>query len=47
MDVPLDYIFYVYGLSFVLLAVVAWLRSGSGRDRLPWAWLAWFGCCTG
>ena len=43
----MDYIFFVYGFSFLLLGVVLlrWARVAEGR--LPWAWLAWFGLLHG
>ncbi|MEN6624998.1 MAG: response regulator [Candidatus Sumerlaeia bacterium] len=40
---PLDYILYVTGISFLLLAIMAWCRCGRSEDRLAWSWLAWFG----
>ncbi|HPE72764.1 MAG TPA: diguanylate cyclase [Candidatus Competibacter sp.] len=42
----LDYIYFLYGLSFVLLATVA-AALGSWEKTLPWRWLAVFGVLHG
>ncbi|MGB5065360.1 MAG: GGDEF domain-containing protein, partial [Candidatus Competibacter sp.] len=42
----LDYIFFLYGLSFVLLAAVA-AALGGWEKTLPWRWLAVFGVLHG
>ena len=39
----LDYVFCVYGLAFILLAVTCRCLSAQGDRRLPWSWLALFG----
>ena len=43
----MDYVFYVYGLAFVILGVVALLLHQSRRDTVPWSWLAVFGFLHG
>ena len=43
----LDYIFFVYGFSFLLLAVMVWGLARREEERLPWKWLAWFGLLHG
>ncbi len=43
----LDYIFFVYGLSFLLLGTVLWGMSRKDRTVLPWRWFAWFGFLHG
>jgi len=45
----LDFVYFVYGLSFILLAAMAFRLSGSSRRRpaIPWAWLAAFGVLHG
>ncbi len=44
--VNMDYIYFVYGLSFVLLAMRA-LTLGGRDQTLPWWWLAAFGLLHG
>ena len=44
----MDYIFFVYGFSFILLAVVCFIISKQERKpKLPWNWLAIFGILHG
>ncbi len=45
----MDFVFLVYGLSFVLLAGVCVVagRKERGGDGLPWRWLALFGISHG
>jgi diguanylate cyclase (GGDEF)-like protein/PAS domain S-box-containing protein len=44
--VNMDYIYFVYGLSFILLAT--WTALLAGRNQpLPWRWLALFGLLHG
>jgi PAS domain S-box-containing protein len=43
----LDYIFFFYGLAFVLLAAVCFVMSRDDRRHLPWIWLAGFGLTHG
>ncbi|MBK8750758.1 MAG: diguanylate cyclase [Candidatus Competibacteraceae bacterium] len=46
LSVNTDYIYFIYGLSFLLLATRA--LALSGRDQtLPWRWLAAFGLLHG
>ena len=42
----MDYIYFIYGLSFMLLAVWALMLDGWDRN-LPWRWLAAFGLLHG
>ncbi len=43
----LDYIFFFYGLAFILLAAVCVEMRGNPGRRLPWIWLAGFGLTYG
>lgn len=43
----LDYIFFFYGLAFILLAAVCIPMYRSGNRRLPWIWLGFFGLAHG
>ena len=43
----LDYIFFFYGLAFILLAAVCVEMRGDLGRRLPWIWLAGFGLTHG
>ena len=50
MLAQLDFIFFVYGLSFLLLAAVLWQlpqRACEDIVCLPWGWLALFGLLHG
>jgi hypothetical protein len=43
----MDYIFFFYGLAFILLGVVCHILSKEVNQRLPWGWLALFGITHG
>jgi len=44
----LDYIFFFYGVSFIILGTVAWMvRDDNRHVMLPWRWLAGFGFTHG
>ncbi len=43
----MDYIYFIYGLSFIILAAVCLAMSRSERQRLPWIWLSFFGIAHG
>ncbi len=43
----LDYIFFVYGLAFVVLGVVCFTRQRSAQDILPWQLMGLFGLTHG
>ncbi len=43
----LDYIFFFYGLAFVILAAVCFVLSGRIRERLPWLILGGFSITHG
>ena len=43
----LDYIYFFYGLAFILLATVCIEMRGDPGRRLPWIWLAGFGLTHG
>ncbi len=43
----LDYIFFVYGLAFVVLGVVCFTRQRSAQDVLPWQLMGLFGFTHG
>ena len=43
----LDYIFCIYGLSFILLAVICWGLSASRDHTCAWHWLGLFGLIHG
>lgn len=43
----LDFIFLVYGLSFLFLALTAFSMSRLRHDGMPWAWLGWFALLHG
>jgi len=43
----LDYIYFFYGLGFILLAAVCVEMRGDVGRRLPWIWLAGFGFAHG
>jgi diguanylate cyclase (GGDEF)-like protein/PAS domain S-box-containing protein len=43
----MDYIYFLYGLSFIILAAVCLAMSRSERQRLPWIWLILFGISHG
>jgi len=43
----LDYIFFFYGLAFILLAAICGTMCWEQNRRLPWIWLALFGFTHG
>ena len=43
----MDYIFFIYGLSFILLAVICRGLAGEAADGRPWRWLCLFGWLHG
>ncbi len=43
----MDFIFFIYGFSFLLMAVALYGRESHDRDRLGWIFLAWFGFLHG
>ncbi len=47
MAQQLDYIFFVYGLSFLLLAMAAGGCAVRRHSNFPWKWLAGFGLLHG
>ena len=45
--VQMDYIYFFYGLAFILLAAVSWSLSRMEKQPIPWKWLALFGIAHG
>ena len=43
----LDYIYFFYGLSFVILAAIAFTFGKDKKSIIPWAWLAFFAAVHG
>ncbi len=43
----MDYIYFLYGLSFIILSTVCLAMIKSERQRLPWIWLSLFGIAHG
>jgi len=43
----LDYIFFVYGLAFIVLGVVCLIRHQSGQGTVPWLFMGLFGITHG
>jgi PAS domain S-box-containing protein len=43
----MDYIFFFYGLAFIMLSVVCFMMTKAKGQRLPWVWLALFGVTHG
>lgn len=43
----MDFVYFVYGLAFFLLAVVAWSLRRQRAGSLAWGWLLAFGCIHG
>lgn len=43
----IDYIYFVYGLGFFMLAAVTSLLSAAGKERGAWRWLGAFGLLYG
>ncbi len=43
----MDYVCFLYGLGFILLATNAWRLNRRAGNTLPWGWLALFGLLHG
>ena len=43
----LDYIFFFYGFSFLLLIPICLFLRRKSYRKLPWIWLVWFGALHG
>jgi PAS domain S-box-containing protein len=43
----IDYIYFIYGLAFILLAHACFSIRGDQRGQLPWVWLGLFGVVHG
>jgi C4-dicarboxylate-specific signal transduction histidine kinase len=43
----MDYIFFFYGLAFIVLAAVCWILMNRKGERLPWGLLGLFGLIHG
>ncbi|MBF0384446.1 MAG: response regulator [Candidatus Omnitrophica bacterium] len=43
----LDYIFFIYGLAFILLAVICFFLSYRRENKIPWNMLGFFGLVHG
>jgi hypothetical protein len=43
----MDYVYFLYGLAFILLAANAWRLNRRAGNVLPWGWLALFGLLHG
>ena len=43
----MDYIYFFYGLAFIMLAAVCFVLMQDKEQRLPWAWLGLFGLTHG
>jgi PAS domain S-box-containing protein len=43
----MDYIFFLYGLAFILLAASAWRLDRRAGNTIPWGWMAIFGLSHG
>jgi PAS domain S-box-containing protein len=43
----MDYIFFIYGLAFIMLAVIVYLFGRRVGEEMPWKWLALFGLVHG
>jgi PAS domain S-box-containing protein len=46
-QLQLDYVFFFYGLAFILLAAICCTMRWEQNRRLPWIWLALFGFTHG
>jgi PAS domain S-box-containing protein len=47
LNSQLDYIYFFYGASFLLLVPICLFLRRRPYARLPWSWLAWFGATHG
>jgi hypothetical protein len=45
--VQMDYIYFVYGLAFILLAAICATMREDEPSHPPWIWLGLFGLCHG
>jgi PAS domain S-box-containing protein len=43
----IDYIFFFYGVAFLLLIPICLFLSRRSYSKLPWTWLGWFGALHG
>lgn len=43
----MDFIYFIYGLVFFVMAGVSYIMSRDRQQRLPWLWLVWFGFSHG
>ena len=46
-QIQMDYIFFFYGLCFVLLGAATWTLNWSEDRQMPWKWLCLFGLAHG
>jgi PAS domain S-box-containing protein len=46
-QIQMDYVFFIYGLGFLLLTGVCLCLLNTGDKRLPWLWLCLFGFLHG
>jgi PAS domain S-box-containing protein len=46
-QMQMDYIFFFYGLGFILLAAAAWGLNCIEKQQVPWKWLCLFGLVHG
>ena len=47
LSAQLDYVFFFYGLAFLMMAEVCYTMSRQEYQRLPWLWLGLFGVAHG
>lgn len=47
LQVQMDYIFFFYGLGFILLAAATWALRRTEEQEMPWKWLGLFGLAHG
>lgn len=47
LEGQIDYIYFVYGMAFIVLGVVSFIRSRSKEEILPWLFLCLFGFTHG
>lgn len=46
-EAQMDYIFFIYGLAFILLGIVAFILHFRKSSPIPWIWLCTFGILHG
>lgn len=46
-EAQMDYVFFLYGLAFVFLGILAFILHMGKSSKLPWIWLAAFGFLHG